>query len=264
VTELGKPDIAATVHAALQHLIVDEYQDVNPAQERLIRQLTGPQVERIAETIKRLHEKGLPYRSIAVLVRSRAAYPRLLDAFDAHGVPVQPAGRTGLFARPEAQMFGKTYAWLVDHRWSSEPHAWGEIPADDEVFDGYRDLYGLDDVQEKHVRERLLVLKASVPSEDRPVSLAAGFCELPGDLGAAAWDAGDPVTSARLGTLARCSPILAGYEAVRRRSRPHPEEAGAQTGGQDRGSWYCTNLRAALKPCWSTPRTTRPSARQWW
>jgi DNA helicase II / ATP-dependent DNA helicase PcrA len=195
-----------------------------------------------AETIQRLHAEGLPYRSSAVLVRSRATFPRLLEAFDAHHVPVQPAGRTGLFARPEAQMFGKTYNWLVDHRWSSEPYAWGEVPTDDEVFDGYRDLYSLEDLQDKHVRERLLALKASVPSEDRPVSLVADFYELLGDLGVAGWDADDPMTSARLGTLARCSSILADYEAVRRRSRPHPEEAGAQTGGQDRGNWYYMNL----------------------
>jgi hypothetical protein len=143
----------------------------------------------VAETIKRLHAKGLPYRSIAVLVRTRAAYPRLLDAFDAHDVPVQPAGRTGLFAKGEAQMFGKTHAWLVDHRWSSEPRAWGEIPTDAEVFDGYGDLHGLDDLQEKRVRERLLALKASVPSEDRPVSVVADFYELLGDLGVADWNA---------------------------------------------------------------------------
>jgi DNA helicase II / ATP-dependent DNA helicase PcrA len=173
VAELGKPDVAGNVHSALKHLIVDEYQDVNPAQERLIRLLTGPQVElcvvgdddqaiyqwrgsdvrnivkfterypggrtftmtvnrrsrphivaaaasfaraipgrldkqmsafrppagtevvtwaadteadecaRIAETVQRLHSEGLPYRSIAVLVRTRAAYPGLLEAFDA-------------------------------------------------------------------------------------------------------------------------------------------------------------------------------------
>jgi DNA helicase II / ATP-dependent DNA helicase PcrA len=332
VAELEKPDVAASVHGTLRHLIVDEYQGVNPAQERLIRLLTGPRVElcvvgdddqaiyqwrgsdvrnivqfatrypgvrtftitvnrrsrphivaaaasfahsipgrldkqmsahrppagtevvtwsadteadeadRIAETIQRLHTEGLPYRSIAVLVRTRAAYPRLLDAFDAHDVPVQPAGRTGLFAQPEAQMFGKTYAWLVDHRWSSEPRAWGEVPTDDEVFDSCRDLYGLDDLQDKHVRERLLALKASVPSQDHPVSLVADFYALLGDLGVAEWDADDPMTSARLGTLARCSSILADYEAVRRRSRPHREEAGAQSGGQDRGNWYYTNL----------------------
>jgi hypothetical protein len=36
-------------------------------------------------------------------------------------------------------------------RWSPEPRAWGEILSDDEVFGGYRDLYGLDDLQGKHV-----------------------------------------------------------------------------------------------------------------
>jgi DNA helicase-2/ATP-dependent DNA helicase PcrA len=41
VAELGKPDVAGNVHAALQHLIVDEYQNVNPAHERLIRLLAG-------------------------------------------------------------------------------------------------------------------------------------------------------------------------------------------------------------------------------
>jgi len=45
VRELERPGLAARVHAKLRHLIVDEYQDVNPAQERLIRLLTGPDVE---------------------------------------------------------------------------------------------------------------------------------------------------------------------------------------------------------------------------
>jgi DNA helicase-2/ATP-dependent DNA helicase PcrA len=45
VTELEDPDLAATVHAELRHLIVDEYQDVNPAQERLVELLAGPETE---------------------------------------------------------------------------------------------------------------------------------------------------------------------------------------------------------------------------
>ena len=45
VRELERPEVAARVHANLRHLIVDEYQDVNPAQERLIELLAGaPQV----------------------------------------------------------------------------------------------------------------------------------------------------------------------------------------------------------------------------
>jgi len=45
VDALENPTVAASVHRDLRHLIVDEYQDVNPAQERLIEQLAGPGVE---------------------------------------------------------------------------------------------------------------------------------------------------------------------------------------------------------------------------
>ena len=332
VQELPNPVVAEAVQASLRYLIVDEYQDVNPAQERLIQLLTGPNVElcvvgdddqaiyqwrgsdvrnivdfasrypgvrtftiatnrrsrpyivqtaaqfarsiqgrldkqmeafrdpgnvelvtwsagteqeecdRIAETIQQLHESGLPYRDIAVLVRGRVAYPALLDAFDAHGVPVQPAGRTGLFNRAEAQLFGKTYAWLAGHSWSPEPYSWGEVPGDDEILSEYRDLYELTEDSARAVRTRLLALRASVSSDAMPVNLVADFYELLADIGVATWDAEDLIVSSRLGTLARCSAILADYEAVRRRSRPDPDEPGAQIGGQDRGAWYYGNL----------------------
>src|SRR5205814_4328605 len=45
IGELERAEVAAAVHADLRHLIVDEYQDINPAQERLIELLTGPAVE---------------------------------------------------------------------------------------------------------------------------------------------------------------------------------------------------------------------------
>src|SRR3954451_13057151 len=45
VKELERPKLAAKLHGTLRHLIVDEYQDVNPAQEQLIELLTGPSVE---------------------------------------------------------------------------------------------------------------------------------------------------------------------------------------------------------------------------
>ena len=41
VRELEQPQVAVQVQAGLRHLIVDEYQDVNPAQERLIELLVG-------------------------------------------------------------------------------------------------------------------------------------------------------------------------------------------------------------------------------
>jgi len=45
VRELEHPALADLIRAELRHLIVDEYQDVNPAQERLIQLLTGPDTE---------------------------------------------------------------------------------------------------------------------------------------------------------------------------------------------------------------------------
>ncbi len=44
VHALERPEIFASVHGPLRHLIVDEYQDINPAQERLIQLLSQPPV----------------------------------------------------------------------------------------------------------------------------------------------------------------------------------------------------------------------------
>ena len=46
--------------------------------------------------------------------------------FATFDVPVQPGGRTGLFDQPEAQVLGKTIAWLVDHSWRETPYGWGD------------------------------------------------------------------------------------------------------------------------------------------
>lgn len=45
VRELERPDVFEQVHSPLRHLMVDEYQDINPAQERFIELLATPPVE---------------------------------------------------------------------------------------------------------------------------------------------------------------------------------------------------------------------------
>ena len=45
VEELRRPEVFAAVHGRLRHLIVDEYQDINPAQESLIARLAAAPVE---------------------------------------------------------------------------------------------------------------------------------------------------------------------------------------------------------------------------
>src|SRR5262249_54521448 len=78
----------------------------------------GTEADAIAFDIDRLHASGVAYRHIAILVRGKVAYDRILDALDAARIPVQPGGRTGLFQQPEAAVFGATYAWIAGIDWA--------------------------------------------------------------------------------------------------------------------------------------------------
>jgi superfamily I DNA/RNA helicase len=81
VSELERPELAAEVHGTLRHLIVDEYRDVNPTQERLIRLLTGSQKELcvVGEDQQAVYERRgssdlasqVAYRSPAGLERAK-------------------------------------------------------------------------------------------------------------------------------------------------------------------------------------------------
>jgi ATP-dependent DNA helicase UvrD/PcrA len=328
IQELDRPEIRTVVHGPLRHLIVDEYQDVNPAQEALIRRLAAAPVELcivgdddqsiyqwrgsdvgnivtfadrypgvarfeittnrrsrpaiiaaanrfattiegrlpkrmqpareaaepevvlwrasteadeaelIARSIVELHRRGFRYRDIAVLVRSSASYPKLLAAFERHGIPPAPAGRTGLFTHPDAQRFGRTFAFLADNEWRPEVYGRGARVSLDALVDDYGDGFELDHAGRARIRRRLVAWRREAETPTRPADLVGEFYELLADCGVKAWDLNDPVRVARLGALARCSTILADYESVRRRSRPDPTQPGQAVGGQDRGPWY--------------------------
>src|SRR5205807_7529765 len=62
----------------------------------------------IANMILDLNDRGVRFRDMAILVRSRAVYAKLIDQFSAFDIPVQSAGRTGLFDQPDAKTLGKT------------------------------------------------------------------------------------------------------------------------------------------------------------
>ena len=333
VEALARPEVSTAVHADLRHLIVDEYQDVNPAQEELIRLLAGPSVEvcvvgddlqaiyqwrgsdvgnivtfagrypnveqfsivtnrrsrpeiidvanRFAKTIggglpkqmehfrpdgggerevvlwhvpyelaeagqvawlvEDLHDHGVAYRDMAVLVRSRAAYGRLIDQFSTFAIPVQPAGRTGLFDQPEARAFGKAFAWLVDNDWRTG-FAQSQPVEEASLLDEFERAFGLSPFMRKRLAKALRELKALVPKENRTANLVGEFYELLGELDVCSWDLADPIQINRLGTLARFTALLADYESVRRRARPDAAVAGEQVGGEDRGTWYYRNL----------------------
>jgi DNA helicase II / ATP-dependent DNA helicase PcrA len=333
VRELERPELATEVHAELRHLIVDEYQDVNPAQERLIELLTGPPVElcvvgddqqaiyqwrgsdienilsfrdrygevatfeidtnrrsrpqlistanRFAETIPNriekkmkphrpaagseaeiavwfgkaeseeagwianlihdIHDQGVPFHDIAVLVRGRAAYRQLVEQLSTFDIPVQPEGRTGLFDQPEAGALGKTFAWLTDVEWR-EQYGQGREIGESDLIDEYLRVFDLDKSALAGLRKHLRDWKKYVPKENRTADLVGELYVLLETLGVRDWDLGEPIVVNRVGTLARFSSLLADYESVRRRARPDLETPGEQVGGQDRGTWYYRNL----------------------
>ncbi len=330
VAALSTPAVAARIHGELRHLVVDEYQDVNPAQERLIQLMTGPQTHlcvvgdddqaiyqwrgsdvenilrfadryreavtfrletnyrsrpgiielanafaatipnrqvksmqahrpaagpavvrwcaeteadeaaAIADAIWRLHQNGVPFRDIAVLSRSRASYPALLEAFETRSIPVQPAGRTGLFDSDEAIVLGKTYCWLAEFGWRRGYDRGEEVDFDELIAD-YGAVFQLAPSARRAVRDRILQWKQAV-ADEKQIDLVKDFYELLSDLDCRRWDHSDPMQVNRLGTLARFTTLLADYESVRRRARPDAANPGHQRGGQNWGEWYVRNL----------------------
>ena len=334
VNALKHRSVFAAVHGPLKHLFVDEYQDINPAQEELIRFLARPPVclhvvgdddqaiyqwrgsdviniqkfvkrypsaktlplstnrrsrpriieiankfarsirprlekkmeqkreadgpewfcwsaetaeeeaERIVETIKGLHQRGYRYRDIGILLRSvRTSSRPILNALREADIPVQCAGRTGLFQQPEANLLGKTYAWLANRQWSSEGWGNGESVTASHLCKQYTDLFRLNSKQVEATKVRLKEWKSAAESKQDPANLVRDFYRLLRTLGVHRWNPENPVVSAKLGMLARFSQLLADFEHTRRRAR-WVEEDGEQVyrGGQSRGPWYYQSL----------------------
>jgi DNA helicase-2/ATP-dependent DNA helicase PcrA len=160
-----------------------------------------------------------------------------VDTFSTFDIPVQPEGRTGLFEQPEAQVLGRTFAWLADIEWRP-PRGAGAAVALDDLLDDYQRVFSLDGPGRSRLRRRLGEWKTAVPRSDRTADLVGELYLLLGELDVRSWDLGEPLAVNRLGSLARFTSLLADYESVRRRARPDVDSPGEQVGGQDRGDWY--------------------------
>lgn len=328
VAELESPQLRAAVTGRLRHLIVDEYQDVNRAQERLIELLAGGGVElcvvgdddqaiyqwrgtdveniigfaerypdtsrftidvnrrsrprivavanRVSESIegrlpkqmeacredgessvvfwhaedeaaqaaalaaavKRAHARGARYRDIAVLIRGRTSLAAILETFVAEDIPVLPGGRTNLFLQRDAQTFGRLCAWLAGHQWRTDPFGPGREVSLDSLMRRYKKDFGLARAQAAAVRTKLEAWRAEAQEPTAPANLVRDFYELLHLLGVEDWDESEDGVVTRLGALARCTQILADFEATRFRARVDPERPGEIVGGQDRGEWH--------------------------
>ena len=335
VSALDEPSVAAEIHGSLKHLIVDEYQDVNPAQEELIRKLIAggafltvvgdddqaiyqwrgstvrniisfterykevktfvldvnrrslpdiigtaarfsrtiidrlekemkpwrntsdgheeeqivswvceteqEEAHEIARLIANLNASGLPFSDIAILARSRAAYPKILEELAALGIPVQPGGRSGLFEQPEARCIGRLMCWLVEYDWRDLRGPSTPI-SKDILVNEFTSTFNLTSRQTFELETWLDEMKVMVPATDRVADLIGEFYQLLEIFNVKVWDLENPIIVNRLGTLARITNLFVDYESVYKRARPDDAVEGEQVGGQDRGEWYYRNL----------------------
>jgi DNA helicase II / ATP-dependent DNA helicase PcrA len=341
VRSLEDPLIRAAVTADLKHLIVDEYQDVNPAQERLIALLSRPlgtadlvvvgdddqaiyqwrgsnvsnivtfadryqgtakfnllinrrsrpgivqlangfaqtiperlikemgavrpesgpavsiaighddeqtEADAIALDIEGMHDKGVGYQDIAILVRGRNAYAKILDALEIFGIPVQPGGRSGLFEQREAAVFGATFAWLSGIDWAPGRFIKREKILISDLLDDYRATFGLLDADVDRLHGHLVqwLAKTQRQQPDFDPSLVGEFYMLAALLRISEWDLTDVRQRNRLGTVARFTNVLADYESVTRRSRRDPNNPGEQVGGAAGDEWFYRNFALLL------------------
>lgn len=339
VRALLDQEIHAKVTADLLHLIVDEYQDVNPAQEELIRLLgkpSGPadvvvvgdddqaiyqwrgsnirnivtfaeryggvtqfsllvnrrsrpdivelangfarsiperldktmgtfrpadgpaisiaighddeqtEADTIALEVESLHAQGVRYRDIAILVRGRSAYTKILDALEVSGIPVQPGGRSGLFQQQEAAVFGATFAWLANIDWAPGRFIKREKIELLALLDDYRATFDLTDDDVQALWAHLTQWQQKMGETDWDVSLVREFYELAEILHIDQWDLTDVHQRNRLGTVARFTVVLADYESVTRRSRQDPDNPGEQVGGAPGNEWFYRNFALLL------------------
>jgi DNA helicase-2/ATP-dependent DNA helicase PcrA len=337
VESLGEPVVHTAVTSGLRHLIVDEYQDVNPAQERLIQLLAKPlgnadlvvvgdddqaiyqwrgsnvanivsfderyndvvqfnlltnrrsrpgivstanafaqsipgrlpkamdahrsdagaavsvtighsdeqaEADSVASDIVALHARGVPFDDIAILVRGRNAFPKILNALEARGVPVQPGGRSGLFEQPEAAVFGATFSWMTGFDWAPGRFIERETIDFEDLVADYVRVFGVPVSDVGLLKSCLLSWQAKAKSsepESNP-DLIADFYKLLSILGVASWDLDDERQRNRLGTIARFTNVLADYESVARRARRDSDAPGEQVGGRLGDTWYYNNL----------------------
>ena len=100
-------------------------------------------------------------------------------------MPVQPAGRTGLFKEPDAQTFGRTFAYLAGNEWRTEQYgSFGNPVRKDELIAEYVQRFQLDLGRRHRVHRRLDDWKAEVDHPTGPANLVGNYYDLLGDCGA--------------------------------------------------------------------------------
>lgn len=197
----------------------------------------------IGDTVERLRKAGFAYKDVAVLLRSvRTSAVPFLDEFRRRSIPFRCAGRTGLLLQDDAQLFGKTYAWLAGATWRESPYSQPEPISQADLVREYASQFSVDASGKRALARYLNKWAEEVTNPTQAASLVRDYYALLRLLGVQQWNLDDPLYAARMGSLARFSQLLVDFESVTRRARPVPEEGNRIRGGQDRGAWFYQRL----------------------
>lgn len=169
----------------------------------------------IGNTILSLIENGCAYGDIAILLRSvRTSSEPFINVFRSMGIPFQCGERAGLFLQPEAQIFGMTYAWLINEQWRANPFDRRSSSINLKLLlNKYANTFDLNAKQVKKLKSFLKEWKADA-SVGPPKSLVKDFYLLLELLAIQQWELSEGANINRMGTLARFSQLLADFEHV--------------------------------------------------
>ena len=236
-------EFAKSIHPRLEKEMKPNRPASGPEHHAWAAETAEDEAKIIADTIERLHKIGYRYKDIAILYRSaRTSSPPLIEELKERNIPYRCAGRTGLFLQPEPTVLGQTYAWLIENDWKTERFGPSQPVTIEDLLGSYQRLFNKGKAI-ANLKQYLEDWKGFVNDTTSTVNLIRDFYKLLNILGVQHIDPDDGVGSARLGTLARFSQILADYEHVTRRAR-YVEEADTKTfrSGQDRGIWFYRKL----------------------
>lgn len=250
VNRRSRPQIIASANAFARSIAPRLEKQMQPARPAAEPQVHGWAAETevseaatIAETILRLTGRGYRFKDIAVLYRSvRTSSPPLIAELRRREIPFRCSGRTGLFLQPEAATLGKLYAFLTGNEWKSERFGTAETVSLESLDQDFADTFHHGQ-QIAELAEYIRDWRAMVRDETAQVNLVRDYYRVLRRVGVHQLNPDVPTDSARLGTLARFSQILADFEHVTRRAR-YVEEEGRVTfrGGQDRGQYLYQRL----------------------
>ena len=247
----SRPDIvsvadgfAKTITGRLEKTITPDRKPFGPSIHiDMSHEFERDEAAAIVTSIRNLRSNGFSYRDMAILVRGRVAYPAILDALESAAIPVNPGDRKTLFEQPDADFFGRIFAWLAGHDWRVGRFnpVYEAVEVDDLVALAMT-LYDVDSAGAKRFEGLLSKLNSFVGKDSRQVSLVFMAYAVIAELNLSDWDASDVYLASRLGTIAKFINFLADYEGANMQSRMSDLDDGTQTGVSDQGEWYFKNL----------------------